>query len=71
MAALSGIVYYGFAFRFYLGALRRVTASDAGFFINLVPIVALGGAYWLLGETLRPAQSCGCGMILLAMMGPV
>jgi drug/metabolite transporter (DMT)-like permease len=52
MAALSGIVYYGLAFRFYLGALRRDPASDAGFFINLVPIVALGGAYWLLGETL-------------------
>jgi drug/metabolite transporter (DMT)-like permease len=52
-----------------LGALRLVTASDAGFFINLVPLFALGGAYVLLGERLTLAQWAGCGLVLLAVVG--
>jgi len=69
LAALSGVIYYGLAFWFYLGGLQRVSAGEAGFFINLVPIFALGGAYVLLGERLTPAQWFGCGLVLLAVVG--
>ncbi len=69
LAALSGVIYYGLAFWFYLGGLQRVSAGEAGFFINLVPIFALGGAYMLLGERLTPAQWAGCGLVLLAVVG--
>jgi drug/metabolite transporter (DMT)-like permease len=69
LAALSGVIYYGLAFWFYLGGLQRVSAGEAGFFINLVPIFALGGAYALLGERLTPAQWAGCGLVLLAVAG--
>jgi drug/metabolite transporter (DMT)-like permease len=69
LAALSGVVYYGLAFWFYLGGLQRVSAGEAGFFINLVPLFALGGAYVLLGERLTLAQWAGCGLVLLAVVG--
>ena len=69
LAALSGVIYYGLAFWFYLGGLQRVSAGEAGFFINLVPIFALGGANVLLGERLTPAQWVGCGLVLLAVVG--
>jgi drug/metabolite transporter (DMT)-like permease len=68
LAALSGVIYYGLAFWYYLGGLQRVSAGEAGFFINLVPIFALAGAYVLLGERLTPAQWAGCGLVLLAVI---
>ena len=46
-----------------------MSAAEAGFFINLVPIFALGGAYVLLGERLTVAQWAGCGLVLLAVVG--
>jgi drug/metabolite transporter (DMT)-like permease len=69
LAALSGVIYYGLAFWFYLGGLRRVSAGEAGFFINLVPIFALGAAYLLLSEKLAPVQWLGCGLALAAVFG--
>jgi drug/metabolite transporter (DMT)-like permease len=69
LAVLSGLVYYGLAFWFYLSGLRRVPASEAGLFINLVPVFALAGAYGLLGESLRPIQWLGCGLVLAAVIG--
>jgi drug/metabolite transporter (DMT)-like permease len=68
LAVVSGLVYYGLAFWFYLNGLRHVSASEAGLFINLVPLVALGGAYGLLGETLLPIQWVGCGLVLVAVL---
>ena len=69
LAILSGLVYYGLAFWFYLSGLRRVPASEAGLFINLVPVFALAGAYGLLGESLGPIQWLGCGLVLTAVIG--
>ncbi len=69
LAILSGLVYYGLAFWFYLSGLRRVPASEAGVFINLVPVFALAGAYGLLGESLGPIQWLGCGLVLAAVIG--
>ncbi len=68
LAALSGVVYYGLAFWFYIRGLRRMPASQAGFFINLVPLFAIGGAYVFLRETLSPTQWLGAGLILLAAL---
>jgi drug/metabolite transporter (DMT)-like permease len=56
LTILSGLVYYGLAFWFYLSGRRRVPASEAGLSINLVPAFALAGAYGLLGESLGPIQ---------------
>ena len=67
LAVASGVIYYGLAFWFYLVGLQSVSASEAGFFINLVPIFALGAAYLLLAETLRPAQWLGSGVVLAAV----
>jgi len=69
LAVVSGVVYYGLAFWFYLAGLQRVRASEAGVFINLVPLFALAGAYFLLGETLLPAQWLGSGLVLAAVVG--
>jgi drug/metabolite transporter (DMT)-like permease len=68
LAAVSGVIYYGLAFWFYLDGLQRLPASEAGLFINLVPLFALGGAYLLLGETLRPVQWLGSGLVLAAVV---
>lgn len=69
LAVLSGIVYYGLAFWFYLQGLRRTSASEAGLFINLVPIFALVGAYTMLAEALRPSQWLGGALVLMAVFG--
>jgi drug/metabolite transporter (DMT)-like permease len=69
LAVVSGVVYYGLAFWFYLSGLQHVRASEAGVLINLVPLFALAGAYLLLGETLRPVQWLGSGLVLAAVVG--
>lgn len=69
LAVVSGVVYYGLAFWFYLAGLQRVRASEAGVFVNLVPLFALAGACVLLGETLRPVQWLGSGLVLAAVVG--
>lgn len=68
-AGISGVLYYGLAFWFYLQGLARVEASMAGVFINLIPIFGIAGAYLFLGERLSPAQWMGAGAILLAVFG--
>ncbi len=69
LAAVSGVLYYGLAFWCYLSGLRHVSASQAGAFINLVPVFALGGALALLGEALAPVQWLGASLVLAAVVG--
>ena len=69
LAVVSGAIYNGLAFWFYLAGLQRVPASEAGVFINLVPLFALAGAYFLLGETLQPVQWLSGGLMLAAVVG--
>jgi drug/metabolite transporter (DMT)-like permease len=66
-AALSGIVYYGLAFWFDIAGLKQTSATQAGFFINLIPIFGLAGAYLFLSERLAPLQWFGALLILLAL----
>ena len=67
LAALSGVIYYGAAFFLFVGAIRRVPASEAGVFINLVPVFGLIAAYFLLNERLGATQWLGAGVVVLAM----
>ena len=70
-AAVSGITYYALAFWFYITGLKRIPASMAGMFINLVPIFGIGGATIFLGERLDAAQWAGAVLILAAVIGVV
>jgi drug/metabolite transporter (DMT)-like permease len=67
LAALSGIVYYGLAFWFYIYGLKQTTASQAGFFLNLIPLFGLAGAFVFLNERLTSPQWLGAFFILAAV----
>src|SRR6185503_7789688 len=67
-ATASGIVYYGLAFWFYIIGLKKIPASLAGFFLNLIPIFGVGGAYIFLNERLGAEQWAGAALILVAVM---
>ena len=70
-AALSGLTYYAFAFWFYIIGLKRVPASTAGQFLNLIPIFGVAGATIFLGERLGSTQWLGAILILVAVAGIV
>ena len=57
-AVISGVVYYGAAFWFYLAGLRRVTASVAGSFLPLIPVFGVAAGY-VVGERLSERQWLG------------
>ena len=69
--AAGGLVYYALAFWFYLIGLQRAPASLAAFFLNLIPLFGIGGAYLFLGERLAPAQWLGAIVILAAVVAMV
>jgi drug/metabolite transporter (DMT)-like permease len=62
--AMSGVMYYAAAFWLYLRALRRVPASIAGVFLNLIPVFGVGIAFIFLDERLTEVQWLGAIMIL-------
>ena len=64
-AAVSGILYYGVGFFFYLAGLRHVPASYAGAFLPLIPVFGVAGGY-LVGERLEPRQWLGAIVIVAA-----
>lgn len=67
-AALTGLMYYAAAFWLYLNALRSVTATTAGIFLNLTPVFGVATALIFLGERLAPSQWLGAAVILAAVM---
>lgn len=67
-AIASGIVYYALAFWFYIVGLKKIPASLAGLFLNLIPIFAVGGAYLFLNERLATVQWIGAALILAAVV---
>lgn len=67
-AALTGLMYYAAAFWLYLNALRSVTATTAGIFLNLTPVFGVATALIFLGERLAPSQWLGAAVILGAVM---
>ncbi len=66
-AATSGIFYYALAFWFYVTGLKKMPASLAGLFLNLIPIFGVSGAYLFLGERLGIVQWLGAVLILVAV----
>jgi drug/metabolite transporter (DMT)-like permease len=64
LAVASGIVQYGCAFWFYLWALKGLSASVAGLFLNLIPVFGLLIAIPVFGDTLNPMQWIGAAMII-------
>ncbi len=67
LAIASGVVQNALAFSFYLGAMRFITASLAGAFLTLAPIVTLTGAALFLGESLTAIQLMGAALTIGAV----
>jgi drug/metabolite transporter (DMT)-like permease len=65
-AVISGLLYYAFAYSFYISALRRVRASIAAASFYLIPVFGLAGA-WVTGERLQPVQWLGAAIVLGAV----
>ncbi len=65
-AALSGVLYYGLGFAFFLAGLRRFPASVAGSFLPLIPVFGIAAGY-VIGERLEPRQWLGAAIILVAV----
>jgi len=64
-AGISGVLYYGLGFWFYLSGLRHVPASYAGAFLPLIPVFGVTAAF-LVGERLEPWQWFGAVVIVTA-----
>jgi len=64
-AGVSGVLYYGLGFWFFLTGLRVVPASYAAAFLPLIPVFGLAGGF-LVGERLEPRQWVGAAVIVAA-----
>jgi len=63
LAGLSGTVYYGFAFWFFVSGLRGVPASTAGGFLPMIPVFGLAASH-ALGDRLAAHQWVGAMIIV-------
>ena len=63
LAFVSGTVYYGFAFWFFVSGLRGVPAATAGSFLPLVPVFGLTASH-ALGDRLGALQWVGAGVVV-------
>ena len=64
-AGVSGVLYYGLGFWFYLAGLRHVPASYAGAFLPLIPVFGVAAGF-VVGERLESWQWLGAAVILAA-----
>ncbi|GAA2142462.1 DMT family transporter [Nocardioides koreensis] len=64
-AAVSGVLYYGLGFWFYVTGLRLVPASYAGAFLPLIPVFGVAAGY-LVGERLAAQQWLGAAAVVAA-----
>ena len=64
-AGVSGVLYYGLGFWFFLTGLRHVPASYAGAFLPLIPVFGVAAGF-LVGERLEPWQWVGAFVIVAA-----
>lgn len=60
----SGIFSTGLAYAFWNFGLRKVGPSHSSIYANLVPVVALGSGWLMLGETITDVQIPG-GLLIL------
>ena len=68
LAIASGVIQYALAFWLYLIALQKLSASIASFYLTLIPLFGVGGAYVILGEQLTFWQWIGALCILAAVV---
>jgi drug/metabolite transporter (DMT)-like permease len=64
-AGVSGLLYYGLGFWFFLAGLRHVPASYAGAFLPLIPVFGVAAGF-LIGERLEPWQWVGAVIVVIA-----
>ena len=60
-----GIACSGLGYLFWYGALEKLEASKVAAFLYLEPLITLGAAVWLLGETVGVITVIG-GLLVLA-----
>ena len=65
-ALVSGLLYYSFAYLFYLSALRHMPVSVAAASFYLIPIFGVAGG-WLAGEHLEAMQWLGAILVVIAV----
>lgn len=65
---LLGIFSTLVPFRCFYAGLRRLPAAEAGVIATSEPVVAIVAAALFLGETLRPIQLVGAGMVIVAAL---
>ncbi len=63
LAVLSGTVYYGLAFWFFVGGLRGIPAATAGGFLPLIPVFGLAASH-ALGDRLGALQWVGAAIVV-------
>jgi drug/metabolite transporter (DMT)-like permease len=63
LAGLSGTVYYGFAFWFFVSGLKGVPASTAGSLLPLIPVFGLAASHGL-GDRLALHQWVGASIVI-------
>lgn len=64
LAIASGILQYGLAFLLYLTALQRLPASQAAFYIALIPVFGVASAVVILGEQPSGLQWLGGALVV-------
>lgn len=69
LAIMSGIMQYAIAFLLYLVALQTVSASDAAFYVALIPVFGVASAVLLIGEQPSLSQWIGAGLIVGSSYG--
>jgi drug/metabolite transporter (DMT)-like permease len=69
-AGLSGVLYYGLGFWFFVAGLRHVPASYAGAFLPLIPLFGVAGGF-LVGERLELWQWAGSAIVVIATVAVV
>lgn len=71
--AVLAVVYLGsvvtiVAYGFYNYGMSRLPASQAGAFVNLIPVCAVGLGWLLLGERFTPQQLLAACLVLLGVL---
>ncbi len=64
----SGGLSTGLTIAIWNNAIDRVGASNTAVYGNLVPLIALGSSFWLLGEPVRLAQIVGGLMVIVGLL---
>ena len=68
LAVVSGVVQFGLAFWLYLIALQGLPITSAAFYLTLIPLFGVAGAFLFLGEQFTISQIAGAVCILSTVM---